>query len=182
MNERWIQFAASVNQNTSSRFIQAITQCLNEGATKLNILISTPGGTVIHGKGIYNFLAALPVEIDVYNIGQVDSIGGIMYLAGANRYATENSSFLIHAVALQVGGAASFQEKLLQEKIDSLKQDRESIAIIYADRTGISLEDFETLMLEGTTISANDAVVRGVVTEVKSPSIPVGTQLISVTD
>ncbi len=131
---------------------------------------------------IYNFLAALPVEIDVYNTGQVDSIGGIMYLAGTNRYATANSSFLIHAVALQVSGATSFQEKLLQEKIDSLKQDRESIAVIYADRTGISLEDFETLMLEGTTISATDAVTRGIVTEVKSPSIPTGTQLISVTD
>lgn len=182
MNERWIQFAASVNQDTAARFIQAVTQCVNEGATKLNILISTPGGTVIHGKSIYNFLAALPVEIDVYNIGQVDYIGGIMYLAGTNRYATENSSFLIHAVAMHFGNGASLQEKLLQEKIDSLKQDRVSIAIIYADRTSISLEDFEALMLDGTTISAADAVAKGVVTEVKSPSIPTGTQLISVTD
>lgn len=182
MNEKWIQFAASVNHNTASRFIQAVTQCLNDGAEKLNILISTQGGTVIHGKSIYNFLEALPVEIDVYNIGQVDSIGGVMYLAGTNRYAVQNSSFLVHAVALQVSNPTNFPEKLLKEKIDSLKQDRESIATIYAEKTDISLDDFEKLMLEGTTIPADNAVERGIVTEVKPPEIPQGTQLISITD
>jgi hypothetical protein len=37
-------------------------------------------------------------------------------------------------------------------------------------------------MLEGTTISAIVAIERGIVTEVKSPSIPLGAHLISITD
>jgi ATP-dependent protease ClpP protease subunit len=179
MKESWIQFAAGVNQGTASLFIQTVTKCVNDGSEKLNILLSTPGGTVIHGKGIYNFLMALPLEIDIYNIGQVDSIGGIMYLAGDNRYATSNSSFLIHAVALQIQGPTSFPEN---DKIDSEKQDRVAIAAIYAERTKISLEEFENLMLEGTTLPSVDGIVKGITTEVKAPQIPKGVQIISITD
>lgn len=37
-------------------------------------------------------------------------------------------------------------------------------------------------MLDGTTIPAEDAVSRGIVTEIKSPSIPKGGIVISITD
>lgn len=180
MNEYWIQFAAPVNQVTAAQFISVVTECLNKGAKKLNIIISTPGGTVIHGKGIFNFLKTLPLEIDMYNIGQVDSIGGVMYLAGTKRYAVENSSFLIHGISLMIEGRLELQEKLLQEKLEALKKDRESISSIYAENTKISLEDFEKLMLDGTTISATDAALKGIVTEIKRPMIPQETQLISI--
>ncbi len=181
MNEYWIQFAAPVNQMTAAQFINVITECLNSGATKLNILISTPGGTVIHGKSIFNFLKSLPLEIDIYNIGQVDSIGGVMYLAGTKRYAVENSSFLIHGISLMAEGRIDLPEKLLQEKLEALKKDRESISSIYAENTSIGLADFEKLMLDGTTISANEAIIKGIVTEIKAPLIPNGVKLISIT-
>lgn len=180
--ETWIHFSANVNQDSSGKLVHAITDAINAGSTKINLLINTTGGTVLHGRGVYNFLRSLSVECDTYNLGQVDSIGGLMYLSGTNRYTVSNGSFLIHGVSLTGQGSYSLAEKLLQERLNSLKQDREGISMIYAERTAISLADFEILMLDGTTLSAVQAVERGVATHIKNPEVPAGTHIVSIVD
>ena len=180
--ETWIHFSAAVNENTSGRLIVAITTAVNEGSKKLNLLLNTNGGTVLHGRGVYNFLRSLPIEISTFNLGQVDSIGGVMYLAGDERFVVPNGSFLIHPVVLQIQTAASWPERLIQEKLFSLKQDRESISSVYAERTGMDLKDFEELMLNGTTLTAIESVSKKIATAIKVPEISPDTQICSIVD
>jgi len=182
VKEQWIQFTAVVNHISAAKFIEAVTGAINTGVEKLNILLSTPGGTVMHGKTVYNFLRSLPVDIEVYNIGQVDSVGGVMFLAADKRFAVANSSFLIHGVNLQSPGAISMTEKIVQEKLDGLKQDRASISMIYAERTDISLGDFEKMMLDGITISVDEAKKFGIIDDIVAPKVPKGSSVISIVD
>jgi len=45
------------------------------------MLLSIPRGSVGDGITIHNFIRALPIPLITYNIGQVNSIGNIVYQA-----------------------------------------------------------------------------------------------------
>ena len=50
-------------------------------------MISTPGGTVMNGLNLYNVMRAMPFRLTTHNVGNVDSIGNAIFLAGEERYA-----------------------------------------------------------------------------------------------
>src|SRR3546814_4408950 len=55
---------------------------VRDGFNELYFLFSTPGGSVMHGMNIYNVLRALPARLVFHNVGNVDSIGNAIFLAG----------------------------------------------------------------------------------------------------
>jgi hypothetical protein len=52
----------------------------------------------MHGMTVYNVLRGLPCDLTIHNIGNVDSIGNAIFLAGKHRYACKNSTFMFHGV------------------------------------------------------------------------------------
>jgi len=91
----FISFSAEVNQNTAENLMGIFAQRLNQGIKDSYLLLSSPGGSVMNGITIYNFLKSLPINLTTHNIGIVDSIANVIFLAGKTRYAVKNSSFLI---------------------------------------------------------------------------------------
>jgi len=80
-----IRFFAPVIDVTVNTLMGAIDQKMKQGIDDFVILISSPGGSVIHGLSAYNYLKGLPVRITTHNFGSVDSIGVVLYCAGARR-------------------------------------------------------------------------------------------------
>lgn len=64
----------------------------------LYFLISCNGGDVDPGIALYNFLKSLPLKVIMHNIGSIDSIANVVFLAGKERYASKHTSFLFHGV------------------------------------------------------------------------------------
>ena len=62
------------------------------------LLLSSEVGSVMHGINLYNVLRALPVKLVTHNVGNVDSIGNAIFLAGEERYACQHSTFMFHGV------------------------------------------------------------------------------------
>src|ERR1700735_763784 len=79
----YISFSAEIIPHTTEALIALISHQVNIGVINLHLLISTPGGSVMNGMNLYNFLRALPLELTTHNIGNVDSIGNAVFLAGA---------------------------------------------------------------------------------------------------
>lgn len=79
--ERAIRFLAPVDNQTADQLFTAIDNLLAQGTTKIRLLLSTPGGSVFHGISIHNYLKGLPIEIDTYNFGSVDSIGVVIFFS-----------------------------------------------------------------------------------------------------
>ena len=133
LNERlYLSFLADINTVTASALIGTIGQHMNKdpGAfQELHLLLSTMGGQVAAGISLYNMLMALPVKVITYNTGQVNSIGNVVFLAGSERYASKVSSFMFHGVGFDVQNQR-FEEKLLIERLDSLRSDQNLIADI----------------------------------------------------
>lgn len=182
MDESWIHFSANVNDKSCAKFIEATTKEFNEGKKVFNILISTVGGSVVHGLTMYNFLLSLPVQVKTYNVGQVHSIGGTFFLAGDQRYAVPSSYFLIHSVGINFQNTF-LESKTLKEKLGGIEQDTKDIARIFKERTKIEENDILDMMNRGITLSSDDALIKGILTDtVKLLKIPENTKIISITD
>ena len=183
--ESWIQFAAAVNEKTIGKLLQVLAEQVNAGIRSFHICISSPGGSIHHGMTAYHALQSLPIQVETYNIGRVDSIGLIIFLASDKRYFVPNSAFLIHSVGMTLPASASphfIEEKSLTEKLESLKKDRANVATLISQRTGIKLEEVEEMMLKGVTLNAAEAIERGIAADTAMPQIPEGAKVITITD
>jgi ATP-dependent protease ClpP protease subunit len=170
----WISFHAEVNQTTAEALLSVVAQQLNEGRREMHLLLSTPGGIVASGLGIYNTLRALPIRLATYNVGSVNSIGNIIYLAGERRCASRSSSFMFHGVGFDVTSRARFEERNLLEHLESIRTDQRLLAAIIAERTGIGPEEAEGLFLRQAFVASDEAKARGIVHEVGDISVPEG--------
>ncbi len=112
----YISFSAEINPHTTESLIAAIANVVNQGVKKVYLLMSTPGGAVMNGMNLYNVLRGLPVELTTHNVGNVDSIGTALFLAGAKRYACPHSTFMFHGVGFNVPQGARLEEKFLRER------------------------------------------------------------------
>jgi ATP-dependent protease ClpP protease subunit len=78
----YISFSAEINVNTTENLIAVLAQQANQGVDHVYLMLSTPGGAVMNGLNLYNVMRAMPFKITTHNVGNVDSIGNAVFLAG----------------------------------------------------------------------------------------------------
>jgi ATP-dependent protease ClpP protease subunit len=143
---------------------------------EIYLLLSTPGGSVNAGIMLYNFLRALPVKITTHNIGQIDSIGTVVFLAGEDRFMAPATSFLFHGVAMNGEGTFRFSRSQLDEMMSQFKQDELRIATIVSDRTKLTAERIDGFYAVGESLGSKEALEVGIVGDVKLPTVPADAQ------
>lgn len=141
---------------------------------EIYLLLTSPGGSVLHGLHLYNVLRGLPVKLTTHNVGQVNSIGNAIFLAGSVRYACPHATFMFHGVGFDVPQGARFEEKLLRERLGSLLNDQKRIGSIIQERTKIDQAEIEGLFREAQTKDAAFARDKGIVDEIRDIQIPPG--------
>ena len=147
----YITFSSGIDAGSEGNLIQACGNAISQGAEAIYLMISSPGGAVIHGINIYAMLRALPVRLITHNIASVDSIGIIVFLAGQERYASAHSTFLFHGVQRNFPKGAAVNISGLHGHLDSLEADHKKIAAIVDQRTNITEKEMLKLMEHQTT-------------------------------
>lgn len=142
---------------------------LNPNINHLYILINTPGGGVNLGIVIHNYLKSLPIEVTTHNVGQVDSIGNVIFVAGKNRFANSNSTFLFHGVAS--GQWAGLSVPKAKEAISQLENDENRMTTILRENTNLLARDIRAFYREGKSITPEKALEKGIIQEVKEVEI-----------
>ena len=177
-NRAYVVFHAQVNGDTAQQLIAACTQLVAQGHDELYLLLSTPGGQVMSGLTIYNVLMGLPVKVITHNVGNIDSIGNAIFLAGHERYACENTTFMFHGVGLSVQNM-TFEEKNTREALDSILADQKRIASIIQSRTNINTSKARKLFREARTKDAQAALAAGIIHSIEAVNIPAGAPVFS---
>ena len=132
------------------------------------------------GMGLAAFMKTLPVEVTTHNVGQIDSIAGVIFAAGSTRYANTQSSFMFHGVTMHYE-KVDLIESQLKEQYSQIVRLREGIAAAFANYTGLNVSDVQALMVSGATIlSAHDALGKSIIHEVRDAKIPPGTQVVTI--
>jgi ATP-dependent protease ClpP protease subunit len=175
----FVSFSAEVVPHTTESLIGAMAQCVERGVREVHLLLSTPGGSVMHGLNLYNVLRAMPFELVTHNVGNVNSIGNAVFLAGTRRYACPHSTFMFHGVGFDTQPGMRLEEKVLRERLGGVLADQKLIAGIIEERTQLAPRQIQALFREAQTKDATYAVGAGIVHEIKDVEIPPGSPVVS---
>jgi ATP-dependent protease ClpP protease subunit len=178
-NTVYISFSAEINQHTTESLLAVLATLVNQRVPHVYMLVSTPGGAVMNGMTLYNVMRGLPCEITMHNVGNVDSIGNAIFLAGSRRYACAHSTFMFHGVGFNSPQGVRLEEKLLRERLDGVLSDQRRIGQILEERTTLAGEQVDRLFLEAQTKDATFAVGCGIVHEIRDVQIPPGGPVVS---
>lgn len=173
-NVAYVSFSAEVIQQTTETLLGACSQLANQGTDVIYLMLSSPGGSVMNGLTIYNVLRGLPCEVVTHNVGNVDSIGNMVFLAGDRRYACRHATFMFHGVGFDVKKKMRFEEKRLRERLDSIQADQDRIGSVIVDRTEITDDEVRELFLEARTRDPDYAMERGIIHDVREVNVPRG--------
>lgn len=175
-----IRFFAPVIDVTVNALMSAVDQKMKQGTDQFIILVSSPGGSVIHGLSAYNYLKGLPAAITTHNFGSVDSIGIVLYCAGSRRLSVPQARFLFHGVNVQFRGDQNLEEKVLEERLKGLRVDMENIARVIAANAGRDAKDVTDAMIDGRMLNPEEAKSWGLVHEIKSELFEAGSEVIAI--
>ena len=150
-----------------------MTDSSNSGYDEIHLLLSTPGSTVAEGIALYNMIRALPLRVVTYNFGSVNSIGNVVYQASAKRIAATDSSFMFHGVSIDFDNTR-MDLKHLQERAEGLKIDQSMICDIMVRHTNLNGANTHRLFLEMAYLNVHEALLSGIIDEVKDIHFPPG--------
>lgn len=175
-NPIYISFNAPIVPVSVQALMGTLAKSVQDGYSEINVLLSTPGGEVNQGITLYNFIKALPVTVNMFNIGNVNSIGNVVYQAGTKRTTCEFSSFMFHGVGFDIKNER-FELSHFQDKMKSLQNDQSLILEIMVRHTKMSVADIEDLFRKMAFINAQESLQHGISDEVANVSVPSGTPI-----
>lgn len=175
----YVSFSSEVVPATTEQLLKVCCDVVTRGVKNIYLLLSTLGGSVTHGITIYNVLRALPAKIITHNVGSVNSIGNVIFLAGEERYANPFTTFMFHGVGFDVQQNVRFEERLLTERLEGLKAEQSKIAAIIKSRSCFpSDEDIEKLFLVAATKDTDFAKNHRIIHDVREVKIPDGAPVV----
>jgi len=170
----YISFHSLINETSAQHLIATVFNQIGQGATEIVLMLSTPGGSVTSGITIFNALKAVPVKVTTHNIGNIDSIGNAIFLAGTERYASSTSTFMFHGVGFDIATKVRLERKNLEEYLNSLVADETRIGRIIADETSLELQEVNGLFVQAETKDADWALAKGIIHKIEPLAIPQG--------
>jgi ATP-dependent protease ClpP protease subunit len=131
-------------------------------ADQIELHINSNGGAVFDGVAIYNALINHPARIVSIVDGIAASAASFIAMAGEEIEIEKTGRMMIHeASGVAMGNAADLRE--LADLLDGLS---DTIAEIYADRAGGTVQEWRDRMLATTWYTASEAVEAGLANRV----------------
>lgn len=135
-----------------------------KGVKTLNVFINSEGGDVFEAKAIYTQLKRFDAEVIVHIDGIAASAATFIAMAGKKIITSPAATWMVHeAWTFAIGDAAA-----LRNQADLLDMMNEDIALIYAARTGRTVDEMRALMSATTWMNAEQALKEGFTDEVAS--------------
>lgn len=182
MPTHYIAYCSQVNEKSAQTLLNHCAGLVAQGVTDVCLLLSSPGGSVMHGLTLYNVLRGLPFNLTTHNVGSVDSIGNVIFMAGRQRYACSNSTFLFHGVSFAPPAGMVFDEMLAKERLDSIRADHVRIAQVISQNCNLTVQEIERYFLDAKTKNPQEALADGIVHDIRDVAVPQGapiTQIIA---
>ncbi|ELQ13845.1 ATP-dependent Clp protease proteolytic subunit [Pseudomonas poae] len=167
-----INFTAPITASTCSQLIEKASLAVQAQASRLVLNMATMGGECSYGFTMYNFLLSLPIPVHTHNLGTVESMGNIIFLAGERRTACTHSKFLFHPFHWHVQGAVDHSR--MSEYAMSLDYDLQLYVRIVAERTQNALEPLDTekhLIAAPRILDPQQAMTSGLIQGIEAPVI-----------
>jgi ATP-dependent Clp protease protease subunit len=130
----------------------------------IQMYISSPGGSIYAGLGIYDTMKMIPNLISTVAVGFTASFGTVLLTAGSkgHRYALPNATIHMH----QPLGGAQGQASDIEIQAKEILRLKAKMNRIMADATGQTIEQIDEDTNRDVYKTAEEAVAYGLVDEV----------------
>ncbi|MDH5606715.1 MAG: ATP-dependent Clp protease proteolytic subunit, partial [Anaerolineae bacterium] len=135
--------------------------------------ISSPGGVVYAGLGIFDTMKTIPNQIITVAVGFTASFGTVLLTAGTkgHRYALPNATIHMH----QPLGGAQGQASDIEIQANEILRLKQRLNEILSESTGQSIEQISKDTNRDVFMNAEQAVEYGLVDHILEPQAPIGT-------
>jgi len=168
LKNRIVLVSTPLNDQTSSLIVAQLIHLSNEDPeAPIQMYISSPGGVVYAGMGIYDTMKMIPNQISTVAVGFTASFGTVLLTAGTkgHRYALPNATIHMH----QPLGGAQGQASDIEIQANEILRLKKRINEILAENTNQPLEKIEQDTNRDMYMNAHDAVEYGLVDHVLDP-------------
>lgn len=177
LRDRTIMLTTDVNEHTASLIVAQMLYLESEDSNAdINFLISSPGGSVTAGLGIYSTMQFIKPEVATYVIGSACSMGSFLAQAGAKgkRFVLPESRTMIHRVSSGTRGTSgsvhvqNLEFEDAKRHLDESNRLNERLTQLYVkhNTAGKTYEEFFETMKFDTFLSADEAVSWGLADKV----------------
>ncbi len=169
----FITIYEEINAAKVKKWISACTQVIEvHKPSELYFLFASSGGEVDAGFVLYNYLVSLHqnVTITMHNIGLINSMANVVFMAGQKRYAAPNASFLYHGVKANMSGEMNIVH--LRELISSMEGMEKRISETISSKSKMTEVELRELFHQGQAKDVQFALDKGIIHEIKVPSVP----------
>jgi ATP-dependent Clp protease protease subunit len=169
-----VHFIGPINHTSACTVRNLCLQALQSGATEIELHMSTEGGNMTAGFALYFFLKSLPLPLTTHNIGSVESVGVVIFLAGQKRYACPGTRFLVHPLHWGFGNLVAADHSRVSEWRDCLDFDAERYARIFEEATqcGAECDIRSNLTGHARIFNAEQAVEAGIIEQAIQARLP----------
>jgi len=162
-----INFLGQVDESRIAHLSSAISGAMAADASELEIHISSFGGNLYAGIAAYNIIRSLPIPVHAHNIGNIDNMSLLMYLAASTRTTCLYSRFYVGGLNLAFNQAQYIPHQQVMEAIESYDLDIKTCAQIFIERTRCSkvlVDVFEMLQNKPRVLDYAAAYEYGITT------------------
>jgi ATP-dependent Clp protease, protease subunit len=170
-------FCGLVNELTAQKLTFALGKTMESKVKHVHLMFQSSGGLVGDGVFLYNYLRAIPIEITLYNCGQISSAGITVFLGAKHRVTNKTASFMIHSAANSAKEATSSS---LEHIAKSLALDDERTDVIFRKHVNFTPEIWASMKYHDIFLSVEEAVVAGLADEIGEFAPPSGTTVYSI--
>ncbi len=167
LQNREIFLTDEVDADTTNGLIKQLMYLEKEDENaEITLYINSPGGEVVSGLAVYDYLTMMKAPIRTVSIGTAASMGAILFLAGDKRQMLPHTRIMIHDPSYGYANMSGKKSHEIQHELDKLNETREIIARIISEKTGKSLEEVYEVTADDTYYNAEEAVEFGLATEI----------------
>lgn len=165
LSKREIFLTEEVNAATSNELLKQLMYLEGQDTTQeITIYINSPGGEVISGLAVYDFISLMRSPVRTVCTGTAASMGAILFLAGKKREMLPHTRLMIHDPSFSGGSIGGKKSHEIRHELEKLDEVRTALAEIIAEKTGKSIEEIYNVTSDDTFYSAKEAIEFGLAT------------------
>jgi ATP-dependent Clp protease, protease subunit len=170
----YAMYCGGIEQANSQKVVSSLAAAMANKVRHIHVLFQSAGGYIADGVFLYNLFRTMPIEITLYNGGQISSAGVIAYLGAAHRITGANATFMIHRStnSPQVATASK-----LAHTAKSLVLDDDRCEGIIRSHVSLPPELWTEMQYHDVYLTGNEALQYGMATGVADFAPPSGSQV-----
>ena len=163
-SNRELFLTTGIDPCSSSELIKQLMFLDRQEDSEITLYINSPGGDVVSGLAVYDFINTMKSPVRTVCIGTAASMGAIIFLAGKKREMLPHTRLMLHDPFFASNRCEIKKANEMKVELETLNEFRDELAEIVAKKTGKPAKKILEITVNDTYFTAKQAIEFGLAT------------------